>query len=64
MLATIWSQVDTLLPKKIDEKPANTHICRECLGIKLITREGLPHVRSVVSWTPILLMIPRSGRVG
>ena len=42
MLATIWSQVDNLLPKENDEKPVNTNICRECSGIKLITREGLP----------------------
>ena len=42
MLATIWSQVDNLLPKENDEKPVNTNLCRECSGIKLITREGLP----------------------
>jgi transcription initiation factor TFIIIB Brf1 subunit/transcription initiation factor TFIIB len=42
MLATIWSQVDNLLPKENDEKPVNINICRECSGIKLITREGLP----------------------
>ncbi len=42
MLAIIWSQVDNLLPKENDKKPVNTYLCRECSGIKLITREGLP----------------------
>ena len=42
MLAAIWSQVDTLIPKKNEEKPVNMNICQECSGIKLITREGLP----------------------
>lgn len=42
MLAAIWSQVDTLLHKENVEKPVNINFCRECSGIKLITREGLP----------------------
>ena len=42
MLATIWSELDALLPKKLDEKPMNTHLCKKCSGVKVITREGLP----------------------
>lgn len=42
MLATIWSQVDILLPKKIEEKPVNINFCRECSGVKIISPEGLP----------------------
>ena len=42
MLAAIWSEIDKLLPKKEEEKPVNTNFCRECSGIKIITREGLP----------------------
>lgn len=42
MLATIWSQVDVLLPKKIEEKPVNINFCRECSGVKIISPEGLP----------------------
>ncbi len=42
MLATIWSQVDTLLPKQTKEKPGSIHFCRECSGIKVYSPEGLP----------------------
>jgi len=42
MLAAIWTQVDLLLPKQTEEKPANIHICRECSGTKIISPEGLP----------------------
>jgi len=43
MLAAIWSQIDTLKTKKEEEeKPVNTNFCRECLGVKVISREGLP----------------------
>ena len=42
MLAAIWSQVDTLLPKQIEEKPVNINFCRECSGVKVISPEGLP----------------------
>ena len=42
MLATIWSQVDTLLNKNKDTKPASIHFCRECSGVKVISPEGLP----------------------
>jgi len=42
MLAAIWSEIDALLPKQIEEKPVNINICRECSGVKLISPEGLP----------------------
>jgi transcription initiation factor TFIIB len=42
MLATIWSELDALLPKKPEEKSVNTHLCKDCSGVKVITREGLP----------------------
>jgi transcription initiation factor TFIIB len=42
MLATIWSQVDTLLPKENEEKSVNMNFCRECSGVKVISPEGLP----------------------
>ena len=42
MLATIWSDLDTLLPKKTEEKQINTHLCKECTGVKVISPEGLP----------------------
>jgi transcription initiation factor TFIIB len=42
MLAAIWTQLDSLLPKQTEEKPANIHICRECSGTKIISPEGLP----------------------
>jgi transcription initiation factor TFIIIB Brf1 subunit/transcription initiation factor TFIIB len=42
MLATIWSELDTLLPKQIEEKPVNTNFCNECDGIKVFSPEGLP----------------------
>ena len=42
MLASIWSQVDTLLHKKEDKKPVPIHFCRECSGVKVISPEGLP----------------------
>ena len=43
MLASIWSQVDNLLKTENNEiKPVNTHICIECGGTKVISREGLP----------------------
>ena len=42
MLAAIWSDLDTLLRKENEEKPANINVCRECSGIKLFSKEGLP----------------------
>ena len=42
MLAAIWTQVDSLLPKQTEEKPVNIHICSECSGTKIISPEGLP----------------------
>ena len=42
MLATIWSQVDTLLHKNDQKKPVSTDFCRECSGVKVISPEGLP----------------------
>jgi transcription initiation factor TFIIB len=42
MLAAIWTQLDSLLPKQTEEKPVNIHICRECSGTKIISPEGLP----------------------
>ena len=41
-LATIWSELDTLLPKQNDEKPVNRNICNECSGVKVFSPEGLP----------------------
>ncbi len=42
MLATIWKQLEELKPKQIEEKLVNTHLCKICSGVKVITREGLP----------------------
>ena len=42
MLAAIWSDLDKLLPKTIEQKPVNTNFCRECSGVKVISPEGLP----------------------
>jgi transcription initiation factor TFIIB len=42
MLATIWSEIDALLPPKQDEKLVNTNFCRECSGVKVMSPEGLP----------------------
>jgi|TARA_R110002074_G_scaffold175925_1_gene339375 transcription initiation factor TFIIIB Brf1 subunit/transcription initiation factor TFIIB len=42
MLAAIWKQLEELKPKENEVKPVITSICRECDGIKVITREGLP----------------------
>jgi transcription initiation factor TFIIB len=42
MLAAIWSDLDQLLPKEIEQKPVNNYICRECSGTKIISPEGLP----------------------
>jgi len=42
MLATIWSELDTLLPKTTEEKLVNINICNECSGIKVFSPEGLP----------------------
>ncbi len=42
MLAAIWKQLEELKPKENEEKPVITNICRECDGVKVITREGLP----------------------
>ena len=42
MLETIWSELDTLLPKENEEKTVNRNFCIECSGVKVITREGLP----------------------
>jgi len=42
MLAAIWSQVDTLRPKQLEEKPAPTKdVCSECKGTKVFC-DGLP----------------------
>lgn len=42
MLAAIWSDLDKLLPKKIDDKPVNIHFCQECSGVKVFSPEGIP----------------------
>src|SRR6056300_1107112 len=42
MLATIWSDIDTLLQQNIEEKPVNINLCRECTGVKIFSPEGLP----------------------
>ena len=42
MLAAIWKQLEELKPKENEVKPVSTSICRECGGVKVITREGLP----------------------
>ena len=42
MLATIWSEIDALLPKIHEEKIVNTNICKECSGGKVFSPEGLP----------------------
>ena len=42
MLATIWSEIDALLPKRKEEKLVNTNFCRECSGVKIFSPEGLP----------------------
>ena len=42
MLATIWSDIDTLLQQNTEEKPVSIHLCRECFGVKLFSPEGLP----------------------
>ena len=42
MLATIWYEIDSLLPKNEEEKLVNTNICRECSSVKVISPEGLP----------------------
>src|SRR5210317_611829 len=42
MLATIWSDIDTLLKQTTEEKPVNINICRECSGAKIFSPEGLP----------------------
>lgn len=42
MLATIWSELDALLPKENEEKTVNRNFCIECSGVKVITREGFP----------------------
>ncbi len=42
MLATIWSELDALLPKTTEEKPVNRNICNECSGVKVFSPEGLP----------------------
>ena len=42
MLATIWSEIDALLPKRHEEKIVNTNICKECSGVKVFSPEGLP----------------------
>lgn len=42
MLATIWSEIDALLPKRKEEKLVNTNFCRECSSVKIFSPEGLP----------------------
>lgn len=42
MLATIWSDIDTLLQQNTEEKPVNINLCRECTGVKIFSPEGLP----------------------
>lgn len=42
MLAAIWSDLDQLLNKQIEQKPVNKNFCRECSGVKVISPEGLP----------------------
>ena len=41
-LAAIWSDVDRLLNKPTVRKPINTHICNNCDGVKVFTKEGMP----------------------
>lgn len=42
MLAAIWAEIDALLPKQTEEKPANNNFCKDCSGVKVISPEGLP----------------------
>lgn len=42
MLAAIWKQIEELKPKENEIKPVNNNICKDCSGVKVITREGLP----------------------
>jgi transcription initiation factor TFIIIB Brf1 subunit/transcription initiation factor TFIIB len=44
MLAAIWSDLDSLLQdtKTNEEKPVDINFCRECSGVKVYSREGLP----------------------
>ena len=42
MLAAIWSDIDNLLKQTNEEKPVNINLCRECLGVKIFSPEGLP----------------------
>lgn len=41
-LAAIWSDVDRLLNKPAIRKSINTHLCIECNGVKVFTKEGMP----------------------
>jgi hypothetical protein len=41
-LAAIWSDVDRLLNKPTLRKPINTHLCNNCNGVKVFTKEGMP----------------------
>jgi transcription initiation factor TFIIIB Brf1 subunit/transcription initiation factor TFIIB len=41
-LAAIWSDVDRLLNKPTLRKPINTHLCINCNGVKVFTKEGMP----------------------
>ena len=42
MLAAIWSDIDNLLKQTNEEKPVNINLCKECLGVKIFSPEGLP----------------------
>jgi len=41
-MATIWSDLDKLLKKPKLKKPVNTYTCKECNGIKVYSKEGMP----------------------
>lgn len=41
-LTAIWSDVDRLMNKPTIRKSINTHLCTNCNGIKVFTREGMP----------------------
>jgi len=41
-LTAIWSDVDRLMNKPTIRKSINTHLCTNCNGVKVFTREGMP----------------------
>lgn len=42
MLAAIWKDVDFLLKKENERPTTNKYECKECKGIKMFSKEGLP----------------------